>query len=82
MGEAKCRLLDGSEHKPSYRNKLMRHINRVFPSCTGQSRRSGQTHSGQGRRHSSSTFRKSPLARFFLGSADDEDEYDTDGGLV
>ena len=77
MGEAECHLIDGGEHKPSYRNKLMRHINRVFPSCTGQSQRSG----GEPRHRQSSTkFRKSPLARFFLGFADDEDEYNDDEG--
>ena len=74
MDDIKSHLIEPAQTTKSstYKKKLIRHISRVFPSCTGQSkpekRRSSTGSTGR--------YRKSPLARFFVGLKDDEDHDD------
>ena len=80
MDDIKTHLIESvqSTKSSTYKTKLIRHIGRVFPSCAGQSkpekRRSSAGNIGR--------YRKSPLARFFVGLKDDEDHDDFYKGKI
>ena len=74
MDDIKSHLIEPTQSTKSstYKEKLIRHISRVFPSCSGQSKpERGRSSAG-----TTGRYRKSPLARFFVGLKDDEDHDD------